>query len=106
MFFPDDKYSCVLPSLPDQRGDHTMDGLEICGGGLSIPTWTTCIILNSFGQWVISHFLAEERKLHTSWSTEHGVFLMGGYNSGWTTEIIRDGEYDGVPGFDLQYDTR
>merc|ERR1711970_232091 len=34
VFYPtDDKQSCVLPSLPDQRRYHTMDSLEICGGG-------------------------------------------------------------------------
>merc|ERR1719228_2326018 len=30
---------------------------------------------------------------------------MGGYPSLRTTEIISEGEYEGVPGFDLQYNT-
>ena len=104
VFYPtDDKQSCVLPSLPDQRRYHTMDSLEICGGVIT-STRTTCITFTS-GQWVTSHALAEERYSHNSWSTEAGIVLMGGYSSGRTTEIITEGEYDGVPWFDLQYDT-
>ena len=78
-----------------------MDSLEICGGTL---TRTTCITFTS-GQWVTSHALAEERKYHTSWSTDAGILLMGGSASGMTTEIISQGEYNGVPGFDMQYNT-
>ena len=104
VFYPtDDKQSCVLPSLPDQRHGHTMDSLDICGGSV-LNTSTTCITFTS-GQWVTSHALTEERAHHTSWSTEAGIFLMGGYFSPNTTEIITEGEYDGVPGFDMQYDT-
>ena len=102
VFYPtDDKQSCVLPSLPDERWYHTMESLEICGGRY---TRTTCITFTS-GQWVTSHAFTKERSSHTSWSTEDGVVLMGGY-SGRTTEIITEGEYEGVPGYDLQYNTR
>jgi len=102
VFYPtDDKQSCVLPSLPDQRTGHTMDSLEICGG---VVTSTTCITFTS-GQWVTSHALTEEREGHTSWSTEAGIVIMGGYYSGMTTELLTEEEYDGVPGFDMQYDT-
>ena len=102
VFYPTaDKLSCVLPSLPDQRVGHTMDSLEICGG---YSTRTTCITFTS-GQWVTSHALTEERVYHTSWSTQDGIVLMGGYDSPRTTEIITEGEYEGVPGFDLQHDT-
>merc|ERR1719369_482031 len=31
---------------------------------------------------------------------------MGGYPDGNTTEIITKGEYDGVPGFSMKYNTR
>ena len=81
-----------------------MDSLEICGGGYFTNTTTTCITFTS-GQWVTSHALAEERWHHTSWSTEAGIILMGGDLSGMTTEIISQGEYDGVPWFDMQYNT-
>ena len=77
-----------------------MDSLELCGGDYSS---TTCITFSS-GQWVTSHALTEERYGHTSWSTDAGIILMGGY-SGMTTVIISQGEYEGVPWFDMQYNT-
>ena len=77
-----------------------MDSLEICGGGDS----TTCITFTS-GQWVTSHALTEKRYGHTSWSTDAGIILMGGLDSGMTTEIISQGEYEAVPWFDMQYNT-
>ena len=102
VFYPTgDKQSCVLPSLPDNRGGHTMDTLEICGGDY---TRTTCITFTS-GQWVTSHALTVRRYDHTSWSTEAGIVLMGGYYSPSNTELLTEGEYDGVPGFDMQYNT-
>ena len=78
-----------------------MNTLEICGGGYY--TRTTCISFTS-GQWVTSHALTGRRDDHTSWSTEAGIILMGGY-SGMSTDIISQGEYDAMPGFDMQYNT-
>ena len=101
VFNPSDKTGCLLPSLPDERYSHTMDSLELCGG---YSTRTICITFTS-GQWVTSHALTEERYHHTSWSTDVGTILMGGRDSGRTTEIISQGEYEGVPGFDMQYNT-
>ena len=97
-------YHCVLPSLPDQRQDHTSDDTTLCGG---YYTKTTCITFSS-GKWVTSHALAEERFGHTSWyNKEEGkIILMGGYYSGNTTEIITKEEKDGVQGFNMKYDTR
>ena len=97
----DDKQGCLLPSLPDERRYHTMDSLVICGGSF---TTTTCITFTS-GQWVTSHALTEQRYDHTSWSTDAGILLMGGSYSGRTTELISQGVYDAVPGFDMQYTT-
>ena len=104
VFSPRDKTGCLLPSLPDNRAGHTMDSLEICGGSDSSTTTTTCITFTS-GQWVTSHALTEERWYHTSWSTDAGIILVGGSGSGMTTEIISQGEYEGVPWFDMQYNT-
>ena len=103
LFNPRDKTGCLLPSLPDSRVDHTMDSLEICGGRTSQQT-STCITFTS-GQWVTSHALIERRYRHTSWSTDAGIILMGGEYGGMTTEIIIQGEYDAVPGWDMQYST-
>ena len=92
---------CVLPSLPVEMADHTSDEGTLCGGDYSR---NTCITFSS-GKWVTSHALAEERAWHISWSTEAGVILMGGLSSGNTSEIISLGDYDAVPGFDMQYNT-
>ena len=81
-----------------------MDSLELCGGEYSSTTPTTCITFSS-GQWVTSHALTEGRSDHTSWSTDAGTILMGGDDSGMTTEIISQGVYEGVPWFDMQYNT-
>ena len=101
VFNPSDKTGCLLPSLPDNRYGHTMDSLELCGG---YYTRTTCITFSS-GQWVTSHALTEERWDHTSWSTDAGILLMGGYDSGRTTEFISPGVYGAVPWFGMQHNT-
>ena len=82
-----------------------MDSLEVCGGSYSTSTLTTCITFTS-GQWVTSHALTQERWLHTSWSTDAGTILMGGYYGGMTSELISQGEEDAVPWFDMQYNTQ
>ena len=97
-------YHCELPSLPDRMFSHTSDEGTLCGGGF---TSTTCITFTS-GKWVTSHALAEKRVFHTSWyNKEEGkIILMGGSDSGNTTEIIAVEAKDGVPGFPMKYDTR
>jgi len=98
VFSPD--YQCVLPSLPDKRSHHTSNNMTLCGG-------ITCITFSS-GKWVTSHALAEPRNVHTSWNIkeEGKIILMGGgYNGGNTTETITEGDYDGVPGFSMKYNT-
>merc|ERR1712013_720181 len=74
-----------------------------CGGFYSSPT-NTCITFTS-GKWVTSHALTGRRDAHTCWSTDAGTILMGGEDSGRTTELISQGEYDGIPWFDMQYNT-
>ena len=105
VYSPGTNYHCVLPSLPDKRWGHTMDGLTLCGGVL---TRTTCISFTS-GKWVTSHALAEWRTYHTSWyiKEEGKIILMGGINNGGnTTEIITEEEKDGVQGFPMKYHTK
>jgi len=104
VFSPD--YQCVLPSLPDQRSHHTSNNMTLCGG-ISYPELTNCITFSS-GLWVTSHAMAEKRVYHTSWNIkeEGKIILMGGgYNGGNTTETITEGDYDGVPGFSMKYNT-
>jgi len=97
---------CSLPSIPDPRIEHTMVNLTICGGGAYYSpntTYTSCITFSS-GEWVTSHSLVEERYSHSSWITEEGTILLGGYFSPNTTEIVTQTEFDASPGFTLQHD--
>jgi hypothetical protein len=103
VFVPSTGLSCSLPALPDERFDHTMDSLLICGGYDS-STLTTCLSFAS-GQWVTSHTL-EGRYDHTSWQTRQGLVLMGGYGSPDTSEIVATAEEQGGPSFAMQYRTR
>merc|ERR1719369_1453224 len=102
VFNPTTNQSCVLPSLPEQRITHTMDLLTICGG---LDTLTTCITFSS-GRWMTSHVLPEERWYHTSWATGTGsILLLGGEARPDTTTTVTQDEYQGKPGFSMQYST-
>jgi len=109
VFDPSHGQGCQLPSLPEDRYGHSMEGLTICGGnniaGITGPTntTTTCITFSS-GQWVTSHHLVEERIGHSSWAVAEGTMLVGGDFPPNTTEIVKEDVYDGVPvpGFNLQ----
>ena len=50
--------------------------------------------------------LAEGRDAHSSWQTDQGLVLMGGYDSPVTREILPMTGEQGGPGFAMQYDTR
>ena len=75
IFVPSTGHSCSLPSLPKGREGHTMSGLTICGGA---NTMTTCLQLSS-GQWTVSHNLTQMRYRHSSWQSDNGLVLMGGW---------------------------
>ena len=104
VFNPTTGQSCDLPSMPDQKFGHTMDGLTICGGPIGYGN--TCITFSS-GKWEHSHALAQDRSDHCSWSTSDGIMLLGGdmWDSQTTTETVRLGEFDSQPGFTLKYRT-
>ena len=105
VLFPSTNQSCSLPSLPDGRYDHTMDTMDsllLCGGSYS-PT--TCLTFSS-GKWINTTTLAEERADHSSWQSEQGLVLMGGYTSPNTSEIVRVGAEQGEPSFPMYYSTR
>ena len=72
VYIPANGESCSLPSLPDSRASHTMNGLIICGGW---DTLTSCICFSS-GQWITSHSLHEKRRDHLSWETNSSILLM------------------------------
>jgi len=99
VFVPSTGESCFLPSLPDDRNDHTMDKLTICGG---YDTKTTCLSFSS-GKWITSHNLVEERYSHSSWPTEEGLVLFGGWDSPLTSEIVALAGEQGGSSFNLRY---
>ena len=102
VFNPNTNKSCLLPFLPEQRLCHTMDYLTICGG---MYTFTSCISFSS-GEWVTSHSLPEERWYHNSWvMDDDSILLLGGLESPDTTDVVREGVYEGGQGFRMESST-
>ena len=95
--------SCIINvNLDEPRYAHTADGNLVCGGYTNrtlsscfdIATRTTINLLNA-------------RYTQTSWSTNDGLYLLGGvgYDAAVrTTELITGNSTQA--GFGLQYDTR
>ena len=91
LFNPQDGFSCSLPSLPDQRYEHTMDGSLICGGGWDLDAQTSCLQWNSTsGTWYKSHSLWRTRKQHCSWTPGpgNGTYLLGPDGDGMSSELV------------------
>ena len=104
LYLPSSGLSCSLPHLPDYRERHTVDssGL-VCGG---FDTYTCIQWSPDSGIWEdYLPYVSGWRNDHVSWTpgTGVGTYLMGGYWSKRTTELIRpDGTQE--PGFPLKYD--
>ena len=93
---------CSVPPLPDERYEHTQDGLVACGGN-SDATITTCVTLTG-GGWQQSHQLRQRREDHSSWRSPAGLLLMGGYsNSSTSTEILSANNLSTTSSFKLTY---
>jgi len=95
-------YWCSLPDLPDERYSHTQSGLITCGGGATSDSWTSCLSFTN-GQWVTSHQLQQSRYQHSSWMSQHGVLLVGGSDSGNSTEKLTENG-GSTQAFTLEYD--
>jgi hypothetical protein len=105
VFVPSTGYSCLMPSLPDDRKDHTMNNMYVCGGD-DFFARDLCIQFVE-GQWTSLSSTKESRDDHASWLTPQGLVLMGGsYNGGKSTEIITLKGGQGGPGFNLNYESR
>ena len=104
LFNPKTGTSCVITDKLDQpRWYHTGDGNLVCGGidngndyisnCYNVATGATINLLN-------------ERSSHTSWSTDAGIYLLGGWTDSnlRTTELVTGDTTKA--GFELQYDTR
>ena len=105
LFNPNTGTSCVITGKLDERTEsHTGDGNLVCGGWdggaisscYNVATGVTINLLNA-------------RYKHTSWSTDAGIYLLGGEPSstvGRTTELVTEDTLNTQAGFGLKYDTR
>ena len=87
-------YWCSLPNLTYEAVGHSQSGLVTCGGGFVSDSRRSCSTFSS-GQWETSHQLQHNRVGHSSWMSDHGLVLIGGYDfddsdTGTTTEILND----------------
>ena len=105
LYVPSTGVSCTLPSLPDNRYDHTVsEGGLICGGP---ETPVSCIMWSSdSGSWEEAVTLDVIRRGHVSWtpsSGNTGTYLMGGSPNYKTTTLVKN---DGTQeqGFPLKYE--
>ena len=103
MFNPNTQTSCVITDRLDQpRFHHTGDGNLVCGGWTGSGSISSCYNVAT-GDTIN---LLDEREGHTSWSTDAGIYLLGGNPSSnfRTTELITGDTTQA--GFGLKYDTR
>jgi len=107
VFIPSSGKSCSIPELPDTRISHTMDSEYLCGGNWvhNPDVQTTCLKFED-NQWTYSHTLSHKRSSHSSWMTNKGLLLMGGWLSATTTELLPLDGGEGVPSFELEYKTK
>ena len=73
------QYWCSLPDLPDDRTGHTQSDLFTCGGYSSNDGGKRSCLSFSNGHWNTSHQLQTDKFEHSSWMSNQGVVLMGGY---------------------------
>ena len=60
VYVPSTGQHCQLPNLPDERGDHTMEKMVVCGGYFNTDTETSCLTLTDAG-WERTTTLLERR---------------------------------------------
>ena len=102
IYHPNREYPCILPNIPAYYR-HSQDGSLTCGGRY---TDRSCWRWNN-GTWdLVTKSLPERRWNPISWTPADGsvTYLMGGYWSGSTSEVI-DNRSGGVKNsFRLKYD--
>ena len=108
LYVPSTGVSCTLPSLPEERGAHTVsEGGLLCGGRY---TEDSCILWSpDSGTWEEALTLDVSRKYHVSWtpsSGNTGTYLMGGgpSSSSRKTSTLLNNDGTQEPGFPLKYD--
>ena len=102
LFNPNTQTSCVITDRLDQpRFHHTGDGNLVCGGWVDGDRTSSCYNVATGA----NINLLNGRYQHTSWSTDAGIYLLGGYGTdGRTTELVTGDTTQA--GFGLQYNTR
>ena len=110
LYVPSTGASCTLPSLPDDRYDHTVshtisEGGLLCGG---YYTEKSCIQWSpGSGTWEEALTLDVIRRGHVSWTPfpYTGTYLMGGSPNFKTTTLVKnDGTVE--QGFPLKYEVQ
>ena len=93
IFIPSTLENFPLPAIPGRpRAWHTLTGSVLCGGVYS-NTSTDCLELQQNGDgWTpFSSTLTESRMAHSQWDSPSGIVLLGGYDSGDSTELVTSG---------------
>ena len=102
LFNPNTGTRCVITVKPDQpRRSHTGDGNLVCGGWTDSDSISRCYNVAT-GDTIN---LLDDRWEHTSWSTDAGIYLIGGLASASRTTELVTGDTTQA-GFGLKYDTR
>ena len=101
LFNPINKTSCVVTGKLDQpRYAHTGDGNLVCGGWTGMDYISSCYNVATGA----TINLLNGRGGHTSWSTDAGIYLLGGNSNRRTTELVTGDTTQA--GFGLKYNTR
>ena len=90
IYIPSIRMTFALPSIEGHpRVWHTLTGNVLCGG-VYRKTDTSCLELTESGKgWQpYSSTLQQPRLAHSAWNSPEGIVLLGGYDSGNTTELI------------------
>ena len=105
IYHPDRDTPCVLPELPDRRKGHTQDGSLMCGG---FSTRRSCRKWNpDTGAWDLVTKSLQRRRDPISWTSADGsvTYLMGGYWSPNTSDVLDNRSGRVKPSFPLKYKT-
>jgi len=94
---------CNLQDLPEDRFGHTLNQNIACGG-VDPQVRQSCVFYES-GTWNdFTWELNNPRKRHVSWKRPNGdIYLMGGGNNEYTTEIISTSASQSIEGFNLEH---
>ena len=98
IYIPKNGSGCSLSELPERRKFHSQEAGLICGGSsrayLEYNIHNNCYRWSpTSGVWSKSHTFGVERTFQVSWSTEAGLYLIGGHGvaSNNAEKLMEDG---------------